>query len=149
MLLSTLLSLLPFTYDPMISIFDKIGFDLDVIGRQREIAFIEDQATTEYTKAGMNVNVAVWNMHVPVRYSFDDKIESGFKPMGRGGGFRVVVFRGGGYITNLGSGGPDNWLCTGNTIERGNVVEFRPVERSYTGSFSGHYFGGLQLPEFI
>ena len=110
-----------------IGAFDKIGFDLDVIGREREIAHIEEKTRSTYEKAGTKVNIAVWNMHVPVKQHFNDVLDSGLQPMGRGGGFRVVVFRGDGYIKNLGAQGLDNWRCSGNKKHQDITVTFKAV----------------------
>ena len=112
-----------------IKVFDKIGFDLDTIGRQREIAYIVEKAKIEYEKAGMRVNIAVWNMHVPIDGDshFNQLIESGLRPMGRGGGFRIVVFRGSGFVKNNGALGFDNWRCSGNVAQRGNICTFKPT----------------------
>lgn len=99
------------------NVFHKIGFDLDVIGRQREIAMIEETTRLNYAKAGIPVNIAVWSMHVPVKQEFKDILDSGLKPMGRGGGFRIVVFQGKGYIKNEGAQGLDNWRCSGELVK--------------------------------
>ncbi|KAF2013026.1 hypothetical protein BU24DRAFT_453298 [Aaosphaeria arxii CBS 175.79] len=113
-------------------VLDRFGFDLDVIGRHREISSIEETARVIYGKAGINVNIAVWNMHIPESHQFEDILESGLQPMGRGGGFRIVVFRGRGYIKNEGAQGLDNWRCSGNLVLRDNVITFKGVdEHSY------------------
>ncbi|KAF2444486.1 hypothetical protein P171DRAFT_485935 [Karstenula rhodostoma CBS 690.94] len=126
MLLASILSgFLPGATVMTINAFHKIGFDLDVIGRQREIASIEEKARLNYEKAGTSVNIAIWNMHVPVNHQFEDILETGLQPMGRGGGFRIVVFRGSGYIKNEGAGGFDNWRCSGNWVQHDNVVTFK------------------------
>jgi hypothetical protein len=103
--------------------FDKIGFDLEVIGRQREITLIEETTRLHYKQAGLAVNIAIWNMHVPEKHDFDDILDSGLKPMGQGGGFRIVVFQGKGYIKNEGALGAHNWHCSGRKVEQsGNGV---------------------------
>lgn len=107
-----------------IGAFDKIGFDLDVIGRRREIASIEERARITYENIGISVNIAVWNMHVPVDHQFQNILESGLQPMGHGGGFRIVVFRGSGYIKNEGAQGLDNWRCSGKYTQHGNTATF-------------------------
>lgn len=103
--------------------FHKIGFDLDTIGRQREIAYLAERTRLEYEKAGMRVNIAIWNMHVPIDGNsfFEQIVESGLQPMGRGGGFRIVVFLGKGLIKNNGARGFDNWHCSGNQTKDGNT----------------------------
>lgn len=148
MLAPALLNLLPLTTKFTAGIFDKIAFDLDVIGRQREITLIEEQARLAYTKAGTKVNIAVWNMHIPEQHAFQDILDSGMKPMGRGGGFRIVVFRGGGFMHNGGAGGLENWLCTGNKVERDGVVTFAPAESWCATCFFDQILGGLQIPGF-
>ena len=47
--------------------------------------------------------------------------------MGRGGGFEVRVFGGGGYLKNKGYGGDDNWKWSGKSHQEGNVVQFDPI----------------------
>jgi hypothetical protein len=106
----------------------KIAFDLDRIGRTREIAYIEEGARSTYEKNGMRVNIAVWNMHVPADTKFNHILDTGLKPMGRGGGFRVVVFTGDGSITIGGEGGPSNWRVSGNVLEEGDSAQFRATE---------------------
>jgi hypothetical protein len=85
---SILIGLLPQATVMTVCLFDKIGFDLDVIGRNREIASIEEKARVNYEKAGISVNIAVWNMHVPENHQFEKILDSGLQPMGCGGGFR-------------------------------------------------------------
>jgi hypothetical protein len=57
-------------------------------------------------------------MHVPEKHEFDDILDSGLKPMGRDGGFRIVVFQGQGYVKNEGALGEDNWRCSGRKVEQ-------------------------------
>jgi hypothetical protein len=57
-------------------------------------------------------------MHVPEKHEFDDILDSGLKPMGRDGGFRIVVFQGQGYVKNEGALGEDNWRCSGRKMEQ-------------------------------
>ncbi|EUC27103.1 hypothetical protein COCCADRAFT_42062 [Bipolaris zeicola 26-R-13] len=109
--------------------FHKIGFDLDTIGREREIAYLEERTRLEYEKAGMRVNIAIWNMHIPIdgNHYFEQILESGLQSMERGGGFRIVAFRGNGLIKNNGACGFDNWRCSGNQTKDGNTITFQPV----------------------
>ncbi|KAH7088967.1 hypothetical protein FB567DRAFT_321785 [Paraphoma chrysanthemicola] len=123
--ISTDINIVPNPVAFTVSAFDKIGFDLDVIGRQREISRIEETERSKYELAGMDVNIIVWNMHVPEDHHFDDILYSGQTRMGRGGGFRVVVFRGEGYLRNKGALGLDNWRCSGNHAQSGNECLFR------------------------
>ncbi len=53
---------------------DKIGFDLDVTGRARQIQWIEETARSTYHKHGCKVNIAVWNM---VRFAYLVSIRGG------------------------------------------------------------------------
>jgi hypothetical protein len=110
-------------HDLVINYTDKVGFDLDTTGRKRHIAMMVQQAQAAYG----NVNIAVWNMHVPVDEMFHNVIESGIVKMGNGGGFRVVVFRGGGYLRNNGARGLDNWCCVGNQSQNDNTISFGPL----------------------
>jgi len=105
----------------------KIRFDIDYIGRAREAAFIEETARSTYQKAGVKVNVAVWNMHIREQHDFTDILETGLKPMGAGGGFRVVVFTGEGFLRNENEVAEHNWRVSGNHVVRGNVAEFGPA----------------------
>ena len=108
--------------------FDKIAFDLDRIGRAREIAFLEEKARSTYEKNGIKVNIAVWNMHLSADHKFDHILDTGLRPMGRGGGFRIVVFKGKGRLTIGGEGGASNWRVSGKVMEEGNVAQFRSMD---------------------
>ena len=144
LLASLLVALLPAATKLSTSFFDKIGFNLDVTGRQREIAILEEQARLTYGKAGISVNVAVWNMHVPVTHQFEGILESGLLPMGKGGGFRVVVFTGEGWLVNQGNGGEDNWKCSGRVVRKGNEVRFKARGSwGWWGGWVGRWVGVL------
>lgn len=119
---TALLGLIPGTFNFSTRIFDKIGFDLDIIGRQREILRLEEGLRLNYTRPGARMNIAVWNMHVPMDYHFDDLRLVAHKVMGKGGGFEVHVFGGGGYIKYNGYGGDDNWKWSGKSRQEGHVV---------------------------
>jgi hypothetical protein len=115
-----------------VGIFDKVGFDLDVTGRQREIARIDGRIRADYANRGGRVSIAVWNMHVPVEHDLYNEhskvIRWDFERMGAGGGFEIVVFRGSAYIHNKGAGGLDNWRCSGNTRpENNSFIHFEPI----------------------
>jgi len=69
---------------------DKVGFDLDSIGRKRRISQIVEQLTIKYGEG--KVNIAVWNMHLPENHHFGGLLSSGTSPMGNGGGFCICVF---------------------------------------------------------
>jgi hypothetical protein len=77
-----------------------------------------------YEKDGIKVNIAVWNMHVLAYPEFQNILETGLKPMGRGGGFRIVVFMGEGQLTIGGEGGASNWRVSGNVVEERNSAQF-------------------------
>ena len=49
--------------------FDKVGFDGDAIGREREISHIVELAHKRYYKAGIPVNIAIWDMHLDVQHT--------------------------------------------------------------------------------
>lgn len=108
--------------------FDKIAFDLDQIGRAREIAFLEETARSAYEQNGIKVNVAVWNMHIPEDHNFDHILDTELRPMGRGGSFRIVVFQGKGRLAIGGEGGTSNWRVSGNVMVQGNVAQFLSME---------------------
>lgn len=113
-----------------INAFDKVGFDSDPVGRTRRIAEIEETARIAYRNRGYPaVNIAIWNMHLPERHEMDHDglLESGTVPMGKGGGFRIVVFTGAGYLENRGARGFENWRCSGNQRLEGNTIRFSRV----------------------
>lgn len=111
-----------------VNVFDKIGFDIDHIGRKRQTRFMQEQATLAYRAKGIPINIAIWNMHVDEDHKFEDIFESGLVPMGKGGGFRIVVFGGQGWLENKGSGGSDNWLCSGNFRQKDNKCHFEKID---------------------
>lgn len=111
----------------VINALDKIGFDLDYTGRNRQIRLIQEQASSSYKARGLSVNIAIWNMHIDEDHNFEDILESGVVQMGKGGGFRIVVFRGNGWLKNKGSRGTENWLCSGNQHQKDNVIRFGRV----------------------
>jgi hypothetical protein len=122
---------------------------MDYIGRARQIAFIEETARSAYNKNGAKVNIAVWNMHIRQDHHFDDDIlETGLLPMGPGGGFRVVVFTGGGYIRNLNEVADHNWRVSGNVVVEGRVARFRAADScdSVWGCMKATYDGWMQSP---
>lgn len=104
---------------------DKVGFDLDTIGRRRQVFWMEEATRAEYDKKGLGVNIAIWNMHIDEEHDFDSILDSGMCKMGKGGGFRIVVFRGGGYLKNKGDRGFENWCCSGKQSQSGNVIYFK------------------------
>ena len=53
-------------------------------------------------------------------------LDSGICKMGNGGGFRIVVFRGGGYLKNQSDRGFENWCCSGKQTQKDNVIYFEP-----------------------
>lgn len=103
---------------------DKVGFDLDTIGTQRQVLMMEEQDRAAY---GDRINVAIWNTHVPVDHYFEGLIESGLVKMGNGDGFRIVVFRERGYIRNNSGQGFDIWCCSGNQEQDGNLITFGAI----------------------
>lgn len=146
LLASVLPGLLMNTVSKFTNPFDKIGFDLDVIGRQREIAHLTETTQLAYDKAGTQVNIAVWNMHVPERHHFDDIIATALSPMGKGGGFRIVVFRGDGYIRNDGALGLDNWRCSGNVVQEARVATFKKTGGKPTSDGKEYFY---QMPGWL
>ena len=107
--------------------FNKIGFDLDYVGRARQISLIEETARSTYQQAGIQVNIAVWNMHIREKHHFDGILETGLQPMGAGGGFRIVVFTGKGYIGNGNEAADHNWRVSGNCVVREDVATCGPA----------------------
>jgi hypothetical protein len=125
LLANTLIGFLPNTTTMPTDPFNKISFDLDRIGRARQTSLIEETTRVTYAKQGMQVNIAIWNMHIPESHDFKDILETGLQPMGRGGGFRVVVFRGKGWLENRGGRSEGDWRYSGNHVVEGGVVRFR------------------------
>ena len=137
-LATTLPSFLPSPAAPLTSFFHKIAFDHDTIGRTRQTALLEETARVAYAAAGIPVNIAVWNMHIPETHHFERILESGLQPMGLGGGFRVVVFQGKGWLRNQGVLGDAEWRWSGKgVVVKGNLVEFRDVDAGWWGVVDG------------
>jgi hypothetical protein len=122
-------SFLPDIHGLAINAFDKVGFDLDTTGRKRQTQWIEETFRSAFWNNGYGqVNIAIWNMHLNEEHYFSDPIlVTGLVPMGNGGGFRVVVFKGDGWLKNNGDRGFENWCCSGNQSQDGNVISFRPI----------------------
>jgi len=99
----------------VLNAFDKMGFDLDRTGRARQTQWIEEQIRSVYQTHGCRVNIAFWDMHHQEQHEFN------------GGGFRVVVFLGQGYLRNLGDRDFDNWCCSGNQTHNDNLITFGPA----------------------
>lgn len=58
--------------------------------------------------------------------------------MGLGGGFRVVVFQGKGWLRNQGVLGDAEWRWSGKgVVVKGNLVEFRDVDAWGWGVMDG------------
>jgi hypothetical protein len=119
---------IPDIHNLAINAFDKIGFDMDKVGRQRMINEICRDARAEFGKLNLKYNIAVWNMHVSCEDDFEGIVTTGLKKMGNGGGFCVVVFTGRGKLTNNSHLGYDNWRCEGNLSRDGNVITFGEAE---------------------
>ncbi|USP75069.1 hypothetical protein yc1106_02343 [Curvularia clavata] len=156
LLLGTALqNFLPNATTTVTNIFHKVAFDLDTIGRARQTSFIEESARVAYTNAGLDVNIAVWNMHIPEAHHFERILETGLQPMGRGGGFRVVVFQGKGWLRNDGRATGDAELKYSgkNLVVKGNTVVFRDVD-ACTGLLWGrcilsNYGGGEWMQKLL
>lgn len=102
---------------------DKIGFDLDVIGRGRETSRIAEDVRVTYNNNNIpNVNIAIWNMQLDEEHHFDLILASGVQLMGNGGGFIVVFFTGSGWIENKRARRFDNWHCSGLQSRRDNII---------------------------
>lgn len=125
--LQAISSFLPNVTSFVVNALDKVGFDLDRIGRKRHAHLIEERMRSGFEKHGYNVNIAVWNMHLNEDHRFEHILVTGLVPMGNGGGFRVVVFQGGGWLRNNGDRGYENWLCSGNQSQNNNVITFYPI----------------------
>ncbi len=112
-----------------VNAFDKVGFDMDTTGRKRHVLWIEETLRMQFWTAGYGrVNIAIWNMHLNEDHYFQDPIlVTGLVPMGNGGGFRVVVFKGDGWLRNNGARGYDNWCCSGNQTQNDNVISFSRI----------------------
>jgi hypothetical protein len=149
LLATSLIGFLPNMTTFPTGIFDKIGFDLDYIGRARQIAFIEETARSTYNRNGTEVNIAVWNMHIRQDHYFDDDIlETGLLPMGAGGGFVVVVFTGKGFLRNENEVAAHNWLVSGKVVVEGNVARWRAVGgcEGVWGCMKATYDSWMQQP---
>ncbi|CAM6104575.1 unnamed protein product [Calypogeia fissa] len=109
----------------VINATDKVGFDLDTTGRKRHILWMEESARSAYERRGVRVNIAMWNMHLEEDHWFGGILDTGLCKMGNGGGFRIVVFRGTGWLQNKGARGFDNWCCSGNQSQNGNLISFK------------------------
>ena len=99
--LEAISSFMPNVKSFVVNAFDKVGFDLDTTGRKRHIKWIQEELRSAFWRNGYgNVNIAIWNMHLNVDHDFDERtiLVTGLVPMGNGGGFRVVVFKGGGMV---------------------------------------------------
>ncbi len=119
-----LIEALPHTANLTINAFDKVRFDLDTTSRKRRVYQIHESASSHYEAKGIQVNIAIWNMHLEEDHHFEDILKSKLCKMGKGGGFRVVVFRGKGWLQNNGEGGIANWYCSGNQQREDNVIRF-------------------------
>jgi hypothetical protein len=95
----------------IVSVWDKIGFDCDSIGRKRTVFMMKEKARAGYAQRSKKVNIAIWNMHLHEDHHLEDIIGSVIVPMGNGGGFRIVTFLGAGWIKNHGARGFENWCC--------------------------------------
>lgn len=126
--------------------FHKIGFDMSRIGIQWETAYITETTKIAYDKAGTEVNVAVWNMHIPEDHHFDDTIESALTPTGKGGAFRIVVSCGNEYLRNDGALGPDNRRCSGRVVQIGNFATFERTQKKPTPSANNYFY---EMPELL
>lgn len=118
---------MPHAVNFVVNAFDKVGFDLDRTGRERQTKWMNETAQIAY--APYDVNIAIWNMHLREDHHFEGLLFSGLQRMGNGGGFRIVVFTGAGWIRNDGDRGFCNWLCSGNQTQKDNVITFWPVRQ--------------------
>ncbi|CAG8799354.1 36397_t:CDS:1, partial [Gigaspora margarita] len=107
--------------------FDKIGFNSDWNSRTNEIARIVGSLRAEFEENNICVNIAVWNMYLNVSERFNHILVSGVSKHGKGGGYRVVIFKGDGSLTNHSEGGYSNWRCYGNLTKAGNTISFNHV----------------------
>ncbi|QEI40940.1 hypothetical protein BMF77_01522 [Dolichospermum sp. UHCC 0315A] len=123
-----LTSFIPDVHNFFINAFDKVGFDLDTTGRSRHTKWMAEQLRVGFWNNGYGgVNIAIWNMHLNEDHHFENILVSGLERMGNGGGFRFVVFQGGGWLRNNGDRGYENWLCSGNQSIKNNVITFNPI----------------------
>ena len=126
LLTETLGGFIPSATNLAINAFDKVGFDLDNTGRERHIKWMEEKTRAAYASRSLNVNIAIWNMHLDEDHHFDGILDSGLCAMGKGGGFRIVVFTGKGHLRNKGARGFENWRCSGQQRQNGNLISFSP-----------------------
>ena len=106
--------------------FDKLGFDNDVIGRERKTQEICQASMLEYNQRGQQVNIMVWNMSIPNEHHFEGLVQQFTVMMGKGGGFCVEVFTGEGFFVNHGGLGTDNWRGEGIYATEGDLMTFWP-----------------------
>ena len=107
-----------------INVFDKAGFNMDTTGRKQHALWMEEQTRATYNQQGWGVNIAIWNMHINKEHHFNSILDSGLCKMGNRGGFRIIVFRGSGYLRNKGGQGFENWCCSGKQSQKDNVITF-------------------------
>jgi hypothetical protein len=124
LLAQTLGGFIPHATTLSINALHKAGFDLDSTGRKRHILWMEEHTRAAYDRCSQNVNIAIWNMHLDVDHDFQGILDSGLCEMGKGGGFRIVVFTGSGYLQNNGARGFENWCCSGNQEQQDNLISF-------------------------
>lgn len=105
----------------------KLCFLWDTIGRHRQAQMIMEQTRIAFHREDWAVNIAIWNVHLSEEHHFDEMLITEQLPMGKGGGFRMVVFLGGGYLQNEGKQNRGNWLWHGITSKQGNKIIFSPA----------------------
>ncbi|KZP34124.1 hypothetical protein FIBSPDRAFT_924403 [Athelia psychrophila] len=125
LLAATFAGFVPHVTTLAVSAFHKVGFDMDTTGRRRQARWMEEQTRAKYNALGESVNIAIWNMHLEEAHHFEKILDSGLVRMGQGGGFRIVVFKGAGWIQNKGHRGDENWCCSGNQTQDNNVINYQ------------------------
>ena len=110
----------------VVNALDRIGFDLDTIGRSRMIQEVSQTSMMEYANRGINVNIMVWNMHLHNTHNHTGLLQQFTVRMGNGGGFCVEIFTGAGDFSNHGDLASGNWRGVGKVTTQGDYMRFEP-----------------------
>ena len=119
-------NLVPYGETFVVNALDRIGFNLDTIGRSRMIQEVSQTSMMEFASNGQNVNIMVWNMHLHNTHNLRGLLQQFTVKMGNGGGFCVEIFTGEGDFSNHGDLTSGNWRGVGNVTTTGDYMRFEP-----------------------